>query len=260
MFVIRLPLVIVRGLIVLVATLLIHWFMIRVPQLLHRPWRRYTKPIGLWGRMLAFMMGVSVHRRNERAWPMGDLIVANHMGFLDIPVLLSIFPAVFVIKIEMRRVFYFGGALENQGHLFVDRADKKSMRRTGVELLKVLRDGDRIVVFPEGRACPTADRLPFKSGSFAAAKRAGKTVELCVLDYLPDRRQLEWDVNRSTFVQLVELFGRLRTHIAVEFFPSEQVDDPEQMAERYRAVVVDRLEANDRARAQRAAAAEGGAQ
>jgi 1-acyl-sn-glycerol-3-phosphate acyltransferase len=180
------------------------------------------------------------------------------MGFLDIPVILSIFPAVFVIKIEMRRVFYFGGALVNQGHLFVDRADKKSMRRTGVELLKVMRDGDRIVVFPEGRACATADRLPFKPGSFAAAKRAGKSVELCVLDYLPDRRQLEWDVNRSTFVQLVELFGRWRTDIAIEFFPSEPVDDPEKMAERYRAVVVDRLEANDRARAHGAAAAEQG--
>lgn len=254
MFVLKFPLVIIRGLIVLVATLLIHWFLIRLPQLLHRPWKRYTKPIGLWGKMLAFMMGVRVHRRNERSGPMGDLIVSNHMGFLDIPVILSIFPAVFVIKIEMRRVFYFGGALVNQGHLFVDRADKKSMRRIGVELIKVMRDGDRIVVFPEGRACPTAERLPFKPGSFAAAKRAEKTVELCVLDYLPDRRQLEWDVNRSTFVQLVELFGRLRTDIAVEFFPPETVDDPERMAERYRAIVVERLEANDRARERREAA------
>jgi 1-acyl-sn-glycerol-3-phosphate acyltransferase len=254
MFVLRLPLVFVRGLIVLVATLLIHWFLIRIPQVVNRPWRRYVKPIGLWGKMLAFMMGVRVHRRNQRSGPMGDLIVANHMGFLDIPVLLSIFPAVFVIKIEMRRVFYFGKALENQGHLFVDRADKKSMRRAGVELLKVLRDGDRIVVFPEGRACPTADRLPFKPGSFAAAKRAGRSVELCVLDYLPDRRQLEWDVDRSTFVQLVELFGRLRTDIQVEFFPAEAVDDPEQVAERYREIVVERLTANDRAREERAAA------
>ena len=232
----------------LLLTLLIHWFLIRLPQVVRGHKKRYLKPIGLWGKMLAFMMGVRVSRRNERSWPMGDLIVSNHMGFLDVPVMLSIFPAVFVIKIEMRRVFYFGKALENQGHLFVDRADKKSMRRTGVELLKVLRDGDRIIVFPEGRACPNAVRLPFKPGSFAAAKRAGKTVELCVLDYLPDRRQLEWDVNRSTFVQLVELFGRWRTDIAVEFFPSEAVDEPDQMAERYRSIVVERLEANDRAR------------
>jgi len=251
MFVLKIPLVVVRALIVLVLTLLIHWFLIRVPQVLNRPWKRYTKPIGLWGKMLAFMMGVRVHRRNERSWPMGDLIVANHMGFLDIPVLLSIFPAVFIIKIEMRRVFYFGKALVNQGHLFVDRADKKSMRSTGVELLKVLRDGDRIVVFPEGRACPTAERLPFKPGSFAAAMRAEKTVELCALDYLPDRRQLEWDVNRSTFVQLVELFGRLRTDIAVEFFPPETVDEPEQMAARYHDLVQARLEANDHARQER---------
>ena len=254
MFVLKLPLVILRGLIVLICTLLIHWFLIRLPQVVRGQKRRYIKAIGLWGKMLAFMMGVRVHRRNERRWAMGDLIVSNHMGFLDVPVMLSIFPAVFVIKIEMRRVFYFGKALENQGHLFVDRADKKSARRTGVDLIKVLQDGDRIIVFPEGRACPTAERLPFKPGSFAAAKRVGKNVELCVIDYLPDRRQLEWDVNRSMFVQLIELFGRCRTDIAVEFFPPETVGEPDEMAERYRAIVVDRLEANDRARA--AAAAE----
>jgi len=248
MFVVKIPLVIMRGVVVLLLTLLIHWFLIRLPQVVGRNKKRHPEAIGLWGKMLAFMMGVRVHRRNERSWPMGDLIVSNHMGFLDVPTLLSIFPAVFVIKIEMRRVFYFGKALENQGHLFVDRADKKSMRRTGIDLLKVLGDGDRIVVFPEGRACSTADRLPFKPGSFAAAKRAEKTVELCVLDYLPDRRQLEWDVNRSTFVQLIELFGRWRTHIAVEFYPSETVGDPAQMAERYRDIVIERLVANDRAR------------
>lgn len=249
MFVLKLPLVVVRALVVLVLTLLIHWFLIRLPQIAGRNRKRHLGPIGLWGGMLAFMMGVRVHRRNERSWPMGDLIVANHMGFLDVPVLLSIFPAVFVIKIEMRRVFYFGRALEHQGHLFVDRADKNSMRRTGVDLLRVMRDGDRIIVFPEGRACPTAERLPFKPGSFSAAKRLGKAVELCVIDYLPDRRQLEWDVKRSTFVQLVELFGRWRTHIEVEFHPPEPVDDPVQMAERYRDIVQQRLTANDRERA-----------
>ncbi len=248
MIVIRLILLLFRAIAAFVLTLLIHWFLIRIPQLFHHG-KRYVKPIGLWGKMLAVVMGVRIHRRNERSWPMGDLIIANHMGFLDVPVLLSIFPSVFVIKIEMRRVFYFGRALEHQGHLFVDRADKHSMRKTAIDLLKILRDGDRIIVFPEGRASPGAARLPFKPGSFSAARRAGKTVELCVVDYLPDRRQVEWDVNRGAFVQLVELFGRFRTDIAVEFFPSEPVDDPEAIAARYHDIAQGRLEANDRARA-----------
>jgi len=255
MLVLRILLVFFRAIVAFVMTLLIHWFLIRVPQLCHRGRKRYVKSIGLWGKMLALVMGVRIHRRNERNWPMGDLIVSNHMGFLDVPVLLSIFPAVFVIKIEMRRVFYFGRALEHQGHLFVDRVDKGSMRQTAVQLLKVMRDGDRIIVFPEGRASPGAERLQFKAGSFSVAKRVGKRVELCVIDYLPDRKQLEWDVNRGAFVQLVELFGRWRTDIEVEFFPSELVDDAEEMANRYRDIAQGRLMENDRMRA----AAEGGA-
>jgi hypothetical protein len=35
------------------------------------------------------------------------------------------------------------------------------------------------------------------------------TTLACVIDYLPDRRMLEWDINRRILPQLVDLFGRL---------------------------------------------------
>jgi len=234
-------------------TLLVHYLGVRIPQLLGRK-RRCTGAIGLWGRGLAAIMGVRIHRQNARDdWPMGDLIVANHMGFLDIPVLLTFFPSVFVIKMELRRVFYFGGALARQGHLFVDRADKTSARRTGEELRRVLSEGDRIIVFPEGGASPGATRRPFKQGSFAAAKAEGRRVELCVIDYLPDRRMLEWDVDRPTRPQLVDLFGRGRTDVSVEFFPSTLVEgDPRELADSWRQLVQDRLLLHDARRAERA--------
>jgi 1-acyl-sn-glycerol-3-phosphate acyltransferase len=201
-------------------------------------------------------MGIRVHKRNERSGPMGDIIVANHMGFLDVPVLLRFFPAVFIIKMEMRRVLYFGGALAKQGHVFVERRDKRSRSQAGTELLEVLEDGDRVIVFPEGRGSPGAERLPFKKGSFEAAKKLGKRVELCVLDYLPDRRMLEWDIDRPMRPQLVDLFGRRRIDISVEFFPSETVDgDPGEMADRYHDLTESRLRAYD---TEREAAQSGG--
>jgi 1-acyl-sn-glycerol-3-phosphate acyltransferase len=203
-------------------------------------------------------MGIRVHKRNERSGPMGDVIVANHMGFLDIPVLMRFFPAVFIIKMELRKTFFIGGCLEKEGHVFVERASKSSRRKAGNELLGVLEDGDRVIVFPEGRASPGAERLPFKKGSFSAAKRKGKLVELCVLDYLPDRRMLEWDVDRPTRPQLVDLFGRRRIDISVEFFPAEEVDDPEEIANRYHALVESRLAAHDAEREAREDAQQGG--
>ncbi len=193
-------------------------------------------------------MGVRIHKVNECPMPLGDVVVSNHMGFLDIPVMLSCFPAVFVIKAEMTRAFFFGKALLKQGHVFVERGSLSSRRQASEELMQVLKDGDRIIVFPEGRASPRAKRPPFKPFSFAAVQQLDKRIQGCIIDYLPDRSMLEWDIKKSTFGQLVELFGRPRIDVSLEFFPAEKVEDPRQMAKDYHDRVEDRLAAHDRER------------
>ena len=244
MNIINLIRVIIRAPIALVWTLLVHHLCIRLPQLF-TPGKRYTRAISIWGRGLAYIMGVRFHKLNNRTGPMGDVIIANHMGFLDIPVLLSFFPSVFMIKMEMRRVFYFGNALEKEGHVFVERGDSTSRHKARDGLIKVLEDGDRCIIFPEGQASPGAKRRPFKPLSFAAAKNFDKLVEACVIDYLPDRKSLKWDNTRGMFPQLVDLFGRRRTDISVEFFPAEKVQDPQKDAERYHDLIQGKLEGYD---------------
>ncbi len=228
----------------------LHWGLIMSRRPFKPPRWRATRVIGKWGQGLAWIMGVRFHERNRRDWDeMGDMIIANHMGFLDIPVLLTYFPAVFVIKMEMRRVFYFGRALADQGHVFVERGDKRSHRDASKGMAQVLEDGDRIIIFPEGRASPGAERRPFKVGSFAQAQRLGKKVEACVIDYLPDRKQLEWDADQPMLPQLIKLFGRKRTDISVEFFPPEEVEgDPAEFAQRWHDIIQGKLEQYDRER------------
>lgn len=207
--------------------------------------RRPMDIIGLWGRGLSRIMGLRIIKRNERSGPMGDIIIANHMGFLDVPILLSQFPSVFIIKMEMRKVFHFGRALETQGHVFVERGSEESRRSAREGVARVLENDDRIIVFPEGRASPGAERRPFKPFCFHEAKRQGKSVELCVIDYLPDREMLKWDTSRGMIPQLVELIGRRRTNVSVEFFPVEVPDDPQALAEKYHDIAEGRLNAYD---------------
>ena len=146
-------------------------------------------------------------------------------------------------------MFYFGSALEKEGHLFVERDEKKSMRKTAADLLKLFKAGDRVIVFPEGKASPGAKRLPFKSGAFGAAKKYKKRVQACVIDYLPDRKQLEWDVNKKMLPQLVDLFGRKRIDMSIEFFPSEFVEgDVGEYAQKWHDIIQNKLEENDRDR------------
>ncbi len=218
--------------------------------ILFRRWgsRRPLDIISLWGKGFAWILGIKVKRHNERNWPGGDIIIANHMGFLDIPVLLSYFPAVFMIKMEVRHIFYFGSALKKHGHVFVERSNNDSCLSAIAEVRRVLEEGDRIIIFSEGRASPDAKRQEFKPYCFYEAARLGKRIEACVIDYLPDRRLLKWDINRPLLPQLLKLFSQRRIEISIEFFPSEIPTDPKLAAKQYHDVIESRLMAHDRER------------
>lgn len=240
----RLPLVVLW-------TTLMHCYL-RARMILHiRPWnqKRPCDVIGRWGAGLGRIMGLQLTYRNQRTGPMGDLIVANHMGFLDIPALLTVFPAVFVIKVELRNMFILGRGLANQGHVFVDRANRSSRRNAGRGAAEVLANDDRLIVFPEGRASPGSKRLPFKPFMFEEAVRQNKLVELCVLDYMPDRSALEWDINKPTIPQLIKLFGRNKTQVSLEFFPAEVPESGAEMARRCHELAETRLRLYDEERA-----------
>ena len=137
-----------RAPLALVWTLLSHWSHRLRGFLFPRTWGvSYGNDIiGGWGRGLAWIMGVRIVERNERTGPLGDVIICNHMGFLDVPVILSFFPAVFIIKGEMKKAPYFGKALAKHGHVFVERSSTTGRRsaREGVE--RVLYRDERLIV------------------------------------------------------------------------------------------------------------------
>ncbi|MBW2262749.1 MAG: hypothetical protein JRG91_12310 [Deltaproteobacteria bacterium] len=45
--------------------------------------------------------------------------------------------------------------------------------------------------------------------------------------------------------QIVDLFGRRRTLVSMEFFPSEVPEDPEALAKKYHDIVEERFRAYD---------------
>ena len=224
---------------------------IRTGQILHIGGLHKKRPcglIGLWGKGMTVIMGIKVHRVNERQDPLGDLVVANHLGFLDIPVLLSIYPAVFMIKAELARLPFSGRALRHERHIFVDRDSEASRNAARLDLSRALENGDRVIIFPEGRGAPGAERRPFKPYSFVAAKRLNKRVEVVALDYLPDRREMAWDIHKPMFPQFVALLGRPRTHVRVEFLSVRVPEDPVAEAAYFKNLIEQKMMTVDRER------------
>lgn len=235
-----------KAIAILLWTLFMQNFFIDLPRLLSKK-RRFPLIIHIWGKGLAWLMGIRIHKKNELPFPMGDVIISNHLGFMDVPVMSTLFPAVYMIKAEAKNAFYFGGALSRQGHFFVDREDKTSLRKAAANLLKFSNDFCRIIIFPEGKASPDAERLPFKMGAFAMARKLDKTVQAVVIDYLPDRQFHKWDTTKKAIPQLIELFGKKRIDISVEFFPAEKVDtDTKEFAVKWHNIIENKLKENDK--------------
>lgn len=244
------PLFFVRMLAIVIWTGVLHGTM-RCGQILHLGGLHQKRPgylIGLWGKGLTWIMGIKIHPVNERQGPLGDIVVSNHLGFLDVPVLLSFFPAVFIIKAELGRLPFSGRALRHQRHIFVERERNASRQNARLALSDALSKGDRVIIFPEGRGSPGAARLPFKPYSFVAAKRLNKTVEVVALDYLPDRRLLAWNIEKPMFPQFAALVGRPRTHVSIEFLSVKVPDDPIAEAAYFKNLIEEKLKANDRKR------------
>jgi 1-acyl-sn-glycerol-3-phosphate acyltransferase len=238
---------VVRMIAIALWTLAVHGAM-RFAQIFHIAGMYKKRPcgfIGLWGKGLARIMGLKIHRVNERTGPPGDIVVSNHLGFLDVPLLLSFFPAIFIIKAEIGRLRFSGRALRNERHIFVERGEAASRNQARQALTEALNDGARVIVFPEGRGAPGAERLPFKPYSFVAANRLKKRLEVVAIDYLPDRSRFAWDIKKPMFPQFAALLGRPRTHVSIEFLWAGVPEDPTRDAERFKELIEQKLKEND---------------
>jgi 1-acyl-sn-glycerol-3-phosphate acyltransferase len=111
-------------------------------------------------------------------------LITNHIGYLDIPVLMSLTGCRFVAKREVARWPLIGPLARKAGTLFVSRGG--SGREAGMTLegmARALEDGDLVVFFPEGTTSSGDGILPFRSGLLSLPARDGRPVWPAALAY-----------------------------------------------------------------------------
>lgn len=105
----------------------------------------------------------SVPTEARGALPPAGLLVSNHLSYLDILVLVSLTPAVFVSKSEVKNWPVFGWFARLAGTLFVDRTRRSDVTRMNAQIEQSLTTGNVVVLFPEGTSWNGQEVLPFKS-------------------------------------------------------------------------------------------------
>jgi len=110
--------------------------------------------------------------------------VANHVSWLDIPLIGACEPTRFLSKSEVA-AWPLAGWLANASGTFYIRRGQGGARPLIERLLPHLKGGGSIVVFPEGTSTDGHQVLPFHPRLFAAAIESGVPVQPVAIRYLP---------------------------------------------------------------------------
>lgn len=109
------------------------------------------------------------------------LVVSNHLSYVDVLVMSSLFPAVFVTSIEVLKTPVLGELCILGGSLFVERRSREKTHLEVNSLANALRAGLNVVVFPEATTSSGEFVRPFKASMFDAAVQAQvEVLPLCI--------------------------------------------------------------------------------
>ena len=129
-----------------------------------------------WGGALLRITSSPVRvtgEENFRAAPVA-VYAANHLSYMDTPVVLSKLPFQFRIlaRQDLFKLPFIGWYLQRSGQIPVDSTSLRSTLASLNRGVKVLEAGMPLVIFPEGGRAPDGHLQPFLSGPAYMAIRA----------------------------------------------------------------------------------------
>lgn len=172
-----------------------------------------------WYSLTCRACGLKVSVNGEAAKTGRCVFVANHVSYLDIPVLGRVLDATFVAKGEVAGWPVIGWLARVAGTVFIER--KRMAARRGAEAVGAcLKSAKRLVLFPEGTSSDGRTVLPFRSSLFAAAFADADPTDLWVQPVsIAYTRYVDGRVLRGNLGDLYAWYGEMTLvdHVARVF-------------------------------------------
>jgi 1-acyl-sn-glycerol-3-phosphate acyltransferase len=143
---------------------------------------RRARFLHAWARGAVRILGVRVEVRGTL--PRAPFLLAcNHLGYLDVVVLASRTPCVFVAKSEVAGWPVLGPLIRQMGTIFVDRGRRAGLTGVIDHMEGAVTGGAGVTFFPEGTSSDGRAVLPFLPSLLEAAVRTGYPVSCAGLRY-----------------------------------------------------------------------------
>lgn len=145
-------------------------------------WSGVCALLGMDVRMVGTPAGMTVGARRV-------IYVSNHSSWVDIAVLGGRLHGCFVSKLDVARWPVAGTVARLGRTVFVSR-NRAQTASEKLDMTRRLREGDDLILFPEGTSSDGSRVLPFHSTFFAMAKPLADRVAPPALDGLPSQAPL----------------------------------------------------------------------
>jgi lyso-ornithine lipid O-acyltransferase len=208
------------------------------------PNRRFaTRALWLQNSCRRVLRVLNIHLTTAGLTPQSGLLVCNHLSYLDIIVLSSLAPAVFVAKREVQYWPIFASLAALAGTLFVDRTQRSDVRRVNDRIRALLDNGALVVLFPEATSSGGDTVLPFKSPLLEPVLRQRHTVTAgCIRYALQDgdvRNEVCYWRDMTLVLHLMKVLGKQQIHASVSFnIVRDGFTNRKQLARRLHSEVV----------------------
>ncbi len=198
--------------------------------------------VQVWSLALLGHIGIALEVRGQPPLLGPVLLVANHISWLDIPVMHAARHCRFVSKSDIKDWPLVGTLATAAGTLYIER----SSRRDALRMVHLMRDallaGEVLAVFPEGTTGDGLSMLPFHANLLQAAVSADAPAQPVGLRFI-DKASGQPSLAPS-YVGDVTLLGSIwRTLSAPPMVAVVHYGEPEQAAGRDRRAWSEQLRA-----------------
>lgn len=183
--------------------------------LLHGLWRLFRLP-SPWPRVFLGSFGrIAGARARVSGTPLRRDVVflANHLSWVDIPVLAGATGTAFVAKAELAAIPLIGWLCTLNHTLFVRRSDRMGVAEQVASIARAVAEGWAVTMFPEGTTGDGQTLLPFKATLLAVLEPPppGLMVQPVRLDYGPATTELAWIGDETGQSHAARVFRRAGT-------------------------------------------------
>lgn len=143
----------------------------------------FARNVLIFARFGLWFMNVKLTAKNVPGPGRNYFFVGNHLGMLDVILLSSVQPALFITSVEMKEMPGIGILCDMGGCLFVERRNRSNIQNEIGEIREALRQGVNVVLYPEGTSTNGERVLPFKKSLLTSAAGTGVAIKPVVVNY-----------------------------------------------------------------------------